>query len=122
MSLLISVTHWLLSLADFVFVLANQEGISILKCHLKIVLPSEFSFITSNPQILIFDLPSQCFGSDSLAVHMAQLFYDAMAKLLYGKVNITFLFLFFSQMRLCFMCSVKLKTLIMDEASKYLDS
>lgn len=51
---------------------------------------------------------------------MAQLFYDAMAKLLYGKVNIAFLFFF--QMRLCFMCSVKLKTLIMDEASKYLDS
>lgn len=119
MSLLISVTHWLLSLTDLVFLLANQEGISILKCHLKVVLPSEFSFITSNPQILIFDLPSQCFGSDSAAVHMAQLFYDAMAELLYGEVNITFLFFF--QMHLCFACSVKLKALIMDEASKYLD-
>lgn len=51
---------------------------------------------------------------------MAQLFYDAMAELLYGEVNITFLF--FPQMRLCFACSVKLKTLIMGEASKYLDS
>lgn len=113
MSLLISVTHWLLSLADLVFVLTNQEGISILKCHLKIVLPSEFLFITSNPQISIFDLPSRCFGSDSVAVYVAQLFYDAMVRLI---------LLFCFQMCLCFTCSVRLKTLIMDEASKYLDS
>lgn len=110
-SLLISVTHWLLSLTDLVSLLTNREGISILKCHLRI---SDFLFISYKLQILTFDLPN---------VWFRLLLYTwpnpSMTRLIF------FLFLFSSNVfsYQWFACSVKVKILIMeDKASKDLDS